>query len=382
MKRWLKWALVALVLVLLGVGVLRALSARKTQQQAVTAAATQREQTVIELGAADVVQARTREMKAGLAISGTLKAVSSAVVKARVPGELQSLTLREGDAVQAGQVIARIDSSEYHARVRQAQQQAESAKGQLDIARRAFENNRSLVDQGFISKNALETSLSSLASAEANYRAAQAGTEIAAKALEDTILKAPISGLISQRLAQPSERVAVEARIVEIVDLSRLELEASLSATESLDVRLGQSAVLQIEGAATTVKARVVRINPSAVNGSRAVLVYLAIDPTPGLRQGLFAQGTLVTGQLQALLVPLTAVRTDEPQPYVQLLNQQQVVHQTVEIGVRGELDGQTMVAVKGVPENALLIAGSVGSVRAGTAVRFTTPPNLTPGVK
>ncbi len=382
MKRWLKWALIALVLVALGLGVLRALSARKAQQATVAKLALQGEQVVVELGGADVVQAKTRELAPGLAISGALKAVNSALVKARVPGELQGLTVREGDAVQAGQVIARIDASEYQSRVRQAQQQAESAKGQVDIAKRAFDNNRSLVDQGFISKTALDTSLASLASAEANYRAAQAGTEIAAKALEDTVLKAPISGLISQRLAQPGERVAVEARIVEILDLSRLELEASLSATESLGVRLGQSAVLQIEGAAKTVKARVVRINPNAVAGSRAVLVYLALETTPGLRQGLFAQGSLVTDRLQALLVPLSAVRTDAPQPYVQVLEQQKVVHQTVQMGVRGELDGQTMVAVKGVPENALLIAGSVGSLRAGTAVRFTAPPATTPVAK
>ncbi len=382
MKRWLKWALIALVLVALGLGVLRALSARKAQQATVAKLALQGEQVVVELGGADVVQAKTRELAPGLAISGALKAVNSALVKARVPGELQGLTVREGDAVQAGQVIARIDASEYQSRVRQAQQQAESAKGQVDIAKRAFDNNRSLVDQGFISKTALDTSLASLASAEANYRAAQAGTEIAAKALEDTVLKAPISGLISQRLAQPGERVAVEARIVEILDLSRLELEASLSATESLGVRLGQSAVLQIEGAAKTVQARVVRINPNAVAGSRAVLVYLALETTPGLRQGLFAQGSLVTERLQALLVPLSAVRTDAPQPYVQVLEQQKVVHQTVQMGVRGELDGQTMVAVKGVPENALLIAGSVGSLRAGTAVRFTAPPATTPVAK
>ena len=382
MKRWLKWALIALVLVALGLGVLRALSARKAQQATVAKLALQGEQVVVELGGADVVQAKTRELAPGLAISGALKAVNSALVKARVPGELQGLTVREGDAVQAGQVIARIDASEYQSRVRQAQQQAESAKGQVDIAKRAFDNNRSLVDQGFISKTALDTSLASLASAEANYRAAQAGTEIAAKALEDTVLKAPISGLISQRLAQPGERVAVEARIVEILDLSRLELEASLSATESLGVRLGQSAVLQIEGAAKTVQARVVRINPNAVAGSRAVLVYLALETTPGLRQGLFAQGSLVTDRLQALLVPLSAVRTDAPQPYVQVLEQQKVVHQTVQMGVRGELDGQTMVAVKGVPENALLIAGSVGSLRAGTAVRFTAPPATTPVAK
>ena len=382
MKRWMKWALVALAVILLAVGVLRALSARKAQQETVAKMATQRAQTVVELGAADVVQVKSRELTPGLSISGALKAVNTAFVKARVPGELQGLTVREGDAVKAGQIIARIDSSEYQARVRQAQQQAESAKAQIDIARRSFENNRSLMEQGFISKTALDTSLSSLAAAEATYRAAQAATDIANKSVEDTVLRAPIDGLVSQRLAQPGERVAIDTRIVEIVDLSRLELEASLSASESLDVRLGQNAVLQIEGAAKPATARVVRINPSTVAGSRAVLVYLAIDPAAGLRQGMFAQGTLVTGRLQALVVPLTAVRTDEPQPYVQLISQQQVLHQIVEMGARGEVEGQTMVAIKGVAENALLVAGTVGTLRAGTSVRFTSPVAPTAGAR
>ena len=382
MKRWLKWAIIALVAALLAAGVLRALSARKAQQETVARLATQGAQTVVELSPADLVQVKSRELTPGLSISGALKAVNSAVVKARVPGELQGLTAREGDAVKAGQIIARIDSSEYQARVRQAQQQAESAKAQIDIARRSFENNRSLVEQGFISKTALESSLANLTSAEATYRAAQAAVEIATKALDDTVLRAPIDGLVSQRLAQPGERVAIDGRIVEIVDLSRLELEASLSATESMDVRLGQRAVLQVEGTAKPVTARVVRINPSTVVGSRAVLVYLAIDPAPGRRQGMFAQGTLVTGRLQALVVPLTAVRSDKPEPYLQLVSQQKVVHQTVEVGARGEIDGQTMVAVKGVPDNATLVAGTVGPLREGTAVRFTSPVAPTTGAR
>lgn len=372
MKRWLKWALLALVVVLLGAGLLRALSARKTQQQAVEALATQRTQTVVALGAADLVQVKTLELVQGLSVSGTLKAVNTAFVKARVAGELQALTVREGDSVSAGQIIARVDATEYQARVRQAHQQAEAARAQVDIARRNFENNRSLVEQGFISKTGLASSVASLAAAEASYRAAQAGAEIAGKSLDDTVLRAPIAGLVAQRLAQPGERVGIDARIVEIVDLSRLELEASLSAAESLELRLGQNAVLQIEGATQPIAARLVRINPSAVTGSRSVLVYLAIDAAPGLRQGLFAQGTLGTTRVRTLAVPLSAVRTDKPQPYVQLVSQQQVVHQSVELGARGELDGQTMVGIKGVAESATLVAGTVGTLRDGSAVKLT----------
>lgn len=373
MKRWFKWALVALLVVLLAAGVLRSLKARKVQKETMAAQTAVRAQTVVELGSSDVVQVNTVTLAQGLPISGPLKAVSSALVKARVPGELQGLRVREGDSVKAGQVIARIDATEFQARVRQARQQAQAAKAQVDIARRNFDNNRSLVEQGFISKTALDSSTSTLAAAEATYQAAQAGADVASKSMVDTVLLAPISGLISQRLAQPGERVAVDARIVEIVDLSRLELEASLSASESLDVRVGQSATLQIEGTAKPVNAKVVRINPSAVAGSRAVLVYLAVESAPGLRQGLFAQGTLGTQQVQALAVPLNAVRTDKPQPYVQLVVDNKIVHQTVEMGARGEVNGQAMVAVKGVAEKAKVVSGSVGTLRDSSTVKLTS---------
>jgi RND family efflux transporter MFP subunit len=296
--------------------------------------------------------------------------VNSAFVKARVAGELQSLTVREGDFVRAGQVIAKVDSTEYQARVRQAQQQAESAKAQIDIAQRSFDNNRSLVGQGFISKTALDTSLASLATAQANYQAALAGADVATKALDDTVLRAPISGQVSQRLAQPGERIAIDAKVIEIVDASRLELEASLNAADSMTVKVGQQAQLTVEGAAKPLVAKVVRINPTAVSGSRAVLVYLSIAGNPGLRQGLFAQGTLATGTAESLAVPLSAVRTDKPLPYVQWLKDGQLMHVPVTLGARGEAMGQTMVAVSGVAEGSEILSGTAGLVREGTQIK------------
>ena len=371
MKRWLKWILIVIVVALLALGVLRALSARKAAKEALEAQqVAQKAQVGMTLSATDVVLVKLTDLSQGLEISGPLKAASTAFVKARVAGELQGMAVREGDAVKAGQVIARVDSTEYQARMRQAQQQAESAKAQVDIAKRNFDNNRSLVDQGFISKTALDSSIATLSSAEANYRATQAGADVAAKALEDTVLRAPISGLVAQRLSQPGERVAIDARIVEIVDLSRLEIEASLSAGDSLHVQVGQMAQVTVEGAAKPLSARVVRVNPSAVAGSRAVLAYLAVEPAPGLRQGLFAQGLLATGVSRALAIPLNAVRTDKPQAYVQWVNNGQVVHTNVTPGVRGEVNGVAMVGITGLAENAEGLSGTVGPVREGTLVK------------
>ena len=382
MKPWIKWAIALVLLLLLATAVWGTLSARKKQQQALADTTAAKAQTVVELAATDVFQAKTVEISQGLPVSGSLKAVNSAFVKTRVAGELQGLTVREGDTVKAGQVLARIDASEYQSRMRQAQEQADSAKAQIDIVQRQYDNNQALVNQGFISKTALDASLANLNAAKANHRAALAAAEVARKSLDDTVLRAPLSGQVAQRLAQPGERLGVDVRVLEIVDLSRLEMEASLSAADALTVRPGQSAVLQIEGSAQTVKATVARINPSAQGGSRSVLVYLGIDNTAtplGLRQGLFAQGTLGTVRMQALAVPLSAVRTDKPAPYVQVVDNNHVVHKPVELGLRGSSAtdaGQgTLVAVKGLAENAVVIAGAVGALREGTAVKFTQAP-------
>ena len=383
MKRWTKWLVLALLLLAFAIGVQRLLIGRQAQQDAVAAAAASKTQAVVELAQSDVVLAQSRELAQGLPVSGALKAANSAVVKARVAGELRDLNLREGDAVRAGQVIARVEPTEYQARLKQAQEQGAAANAQIDIARRQFDNNKALVDRGFISRTALESSQANLQSAQATYQAAHAAIDVAQKTLDDTVLRAPISGLVSQRLAQPGERVAIDGRIVELVDLSRMELEATLAAADTLGVRVGQRARLNIEGAAPAVAAQVVRINPSAQPGSRSVMVYLALQPTPGLRQGLFAQGTLDTARVSLLSVPLSAVRTDKPQPYVQLVENNAVAHKSVRTGVQGQAQDEAMVAVAGLAENAVVIRGLVGPLRAGTRVKFTSQsaaaPNAAP---
>lgn len=369
MKPWMKWTAAAVTVSLFGAGALRLLQARQIKEETLQAQqSTLKSAVALNINAADVQPVQPLDLPVTVTISGALRAVDSAMVKARVAGELQNLSVREGDFVKAGQVLARIEPTEYLARLKQAQQQAESAKGQLDIARRNFENNRSLVDQGFISKTALDTSAGSLTSAQANYQAAQAGADIASKALEDGILRAPIAGQISQRLAQPGERVAVDARILEIVNGAKLELEAALNPADSLRVRPGQSAVLRIDGSTQTLRARVARINPTANSSTRTVTAYLAVENQAGLRQGLFAQGELSTGNANKVLaVPLDSVRTDKPQPYVQVLKDSKVEHVPVEITQRGQWQGKTYAAIQGVPQGTPVLAGTLGAVRAGT---------------
>lgn len=400
MTRRLRWALLALVVVALALGGARLLKSRHAGGEPATpsapagasaasagAAATA---TALELAESDLIEVRALLLTRSVTFTGSLKAVNSALVKAKVAGELVALTPREGDAVRAGDVIGRIETTEFDWRLKQAEQQAAAAVAQRVVTRRQLENNQALVAQGFISPTALDTALANDQAAQANVLAAQAAVELARKAVNDAVLRAPIAGQVSQRIAQPGERVAVDGRVIEIVDLSRLELEAALPPEDAAAVTPGATATLWVEGLTQPQTARVLRVNPAAQAGTRAVLAYLGLSGGPGLRAGLFTRGEIAlnpgrngqpgagSGATAVAAVPVSAVRVDQAQPYVVVFENGHLRQRTVQLGARGSAGasagaGEPFVELRsGVAPGARLLRGSVGMVIDGSAARLT----------
>jgi membrane fusion protein (multidrug efflux system) len=385
--KWLGLALFAALVV--------GLAWRITQNRAAknaAAAQTQAPKPPLQLGPGDTLELQTRGLSRQLRVSGSLKATQTALLKAKVAAELKTLTVREGDAVTAGQALGALDSTEFDLRLAQAQQSAQAARAQLDIAQRALDNNRALVGQGFISSTALDTSVANAAAAQANWLAAQAAVDLARKARQDTQLLAPISGWVSARLAQAGERLGVDARVLEIVDLRQLELEAPIPAEDAAGLQVGQSAQLTVAGHPQPYPARVVRVNPSAQAGSRAVLAYLSLPAAPGLRQGLFAQGHIELSVRQALAIPLSAVRLEGAQPSVLTLESGRVQQRKVQLGEQGlptaaqaeagrigaeEQSGlEQWVEVRaGLQPGTVVILASAGALREGTPAQGPTAP-------
>ena len=374
MRSWKRWAIALVALLVVGLFAARAMQARKATAVAAAAPASAASAATptLELAAQDIITATRAELARGLDVSGSLKAVNSAMVKARVAAELVSVAVREGDSVRAGQIVAQLDTTEFDWRLRQADQQAIAARTQVDIAQRQLVNNKALVAQGFISPTALETSISSEAGAQATLQAALAGVELARKARADATIAAPISGLVSQRLAQPGERVAIDGRILEIVDLSKLELEAAITPEDVAGLRVGSAARLVIDGSNVPVAARVARINPSAQAGSRTVPAYLVVEPNPMLRQGLFARGWIELERKTALVIPASALRTDQAKPYVVRVDAAgRTEHRLLKLGSRGQAGGVAVVEVlEGLAEGDRLLAASAGLVAAGVPVK------------
>lgn len=330
----------------------------------------------IELSSSDVTVLEARELVSGLPITGNLKANKDAFIKARVAGELMDMRLKEGDVVQAGQVLGRIDPTEYQRRLRQAQETADAAKAQIDIAQRQYDNNKALVDQGFISKTALESSFSNLQTAQATFRAAQAGADVASKALDDSVLRAPFAGQVSARFAQSGERMGVDAKVLEILDISHFEVETTISATDSTGLKIGQEALLKVEGSTQTFKAVLTRINPSAQTGSRSVLAYLQLKDTQGLRQGLFVQGTLNLTKRTVLCIPIKDIQNYKAEPFVQIIDAGLVKHQSIKTGISGYLstidNENKWTEIIGLAVNTPVLKSHLGVVRESVQVKFT----------
>ena len=332
----------------------------------------------LEFMASDVAVVVPQPITRTIPLTGTLRPVNQTLVKSKVAGELRDVLVREGMAVRRGQPVARIDTTEYEWRVKEREGQLKSAASQVDQAQRTLENTRQLHDKGFVSRSALDGAQSGWEVAVGNRDAATAQLTLARKTLADAVMTAPMDGTVAERFAQPGEKVAVDGRILSIIDLSRMEIEAPVPASQIASVRVGQPVELRIEGVAEAQVGRIARVSPSTQAGTRSVPVYIALDNRdPAVRAGLFAQGSLaVETRENVLTVPVSAVRDAGARTFVYAIVDGQLVERDVRLGLRDEsarsAGGGTGVVevVAGLEAGTQIVVANLGALRAGAPAR------------
>ena len=334
--------------------------------------------TALEFLASEVVTTEPSELRQLMQMTGTLRAVDQVTVKAKVAAEVRAVMVREGESVKAGQVLVKLDASEYEARVAQARGNLNNARAQMEIAAKTRDNNLALVDKGFISKNAFDNSASQYAAAKASVDAAQGALDIVLKSLNDTVSRAPISGLVSVRHAQPGEKVATDSRLLEIVNLQQLELEAAVPSSDISKVAIGQKVELRVEGLSQRFDGKVVRINPSTQAGSRSVPVYVRVaNPQNMLRVGMFADGRLLlSNKADVLTLPQSAVRKVNGGSFVFAIVNNKIERLPVTLGSTGLVgDGHHIEITSGLDAGTRVIRADMGNLTPGTPVRVNATP-------
>jgi membrane fusion protein, multidrug efflux system len=346
----------------------------KTNPQAAALPSAAQPPAWLELLPSDVTQLAPHDLRQTLALSGSLKAVSQAVVKARVAGEVREVLVREGEAVTAGQVLVRMDASEYQARLEQARGALQAARAQLDIATKTRDNNRALLDKNFISKNAFDNAESQYAIAAANLASAKGALDVAQKSLQDTVIRAPLAGLVSSRTIEPGEKVSPDNPLLEVVDLRQMELEAAVPALDIASIALGQEVQVKVEGLPEALTGTVARINPSTQPGSRSIMAYIRIaNQRQILRVGMFGEAQLTLARKSGVLsIPQAAVRTDAGQPTVYVIENGKLRQQPVALGMRGEDQrGAAVEIVTGLADGAEIVSTNLGNLPSGTPVKI-----------
>ena len=335
--------------------------------------------TVLEFLPREVLTTEPVELHQTLALSGSLRAVQQAIVKARLAADVREVVAREGEAVKAGQVLVRMDATEYQARVEQARGNLNAALAQRDIANKTRDNNRALLEKGFISRNAFDNAASQLAVAEANVEAARGALDQVKKLLNDPVIRAPITGLIASRSVQPGEKVSPDNRLLEIVNLDLMEMEASVPTNDIARVVVGQQVRLRIEGLPDAFSGRVTRINPATQPGSRSILVYVQIaNPQHILRVGMFAEAQLsLLTKTNVLALPQSAIHKDSNGATVYVIDNGKLLKAPVTLGIEGRSGETPLVEISGgLAFGAQVVRSDMGNLLQGTAVRVVPAAN------
>lgn len=329
---------------------------------------------VLELAPVDVATVTRMRMSGGLPVSGLLRPLRQTTVQARVPAEVGAVLVREGERVAPGQVLVRLGTQDLEARLRQAEAQLAAAQVDARLARALAERNKELYDKKYFSEIDYARSVGEAEAREATVRAQQALVAIARKAMQDAEVRAPQGGIIARRYIEPGSSVGMDARLIEIVDLSEMELEVPVPAAEIAGVKVGQRLAFTVTGfGERRFEGVVARINPVADSGTRAISVYVRVpNPKLELKGGMYARGEIRAGSDgEALALPLDALHETAGKAWVLVLAGGKLEQREVELAGRDERRNQLFLA-SGVQAGDTVVVARLTDSAIGRAARLS----------
>ncbi|HEV3241619.1 MAG TPA: efflux RND transporter periplasmic adaptor subunit [Casimicrobiaceae bacterium] len=335
----------------------------------------------LEFAAADLAHVEPQPLTRWLPLSGTLQPLNQTTVKAKVSGEIRQVTVREGEAVKAGQVLVRFDTADLEARLTDRIGALESSRAQLGLAEKTRAQNQLLLKQNFISQNAYDSAESNLSVSQGTLKSNEAQAQMARIALNYAVVTAPLSGMVAKRHVQPGEKVSLDAPLITIVDLEQMELQAMVPANDVPELATGMKVDLSIDGFGERhFTGTIERINPTTEAGTRAILVFIHIpNPDAALRGGMFGTGkvTLAAGAPVPTL-PAVSVRTEAGQSFVWTIEDGKLTRRLVTVGRRDPTTGRVEIKTALDPSIPIL-AAPFDNLKPGAPalVRASNLPNL-----
>ena len=351
----------------------------RSKSDKVSAAETTKTETIM-VGPENIAVATTGAIMSGPSLSGTLEPEREAVLRAQVQGSVLQTYADQGQAVNAGTVLARIDASGIQDAYNSARVGVVAARNAADIAARDLARNEKLLSAGAIAERDIEQSRRASIAAQAALEDANSRLASAQKQFRSTTVTAPFGGVVSERPVSAGDIVQPGTPLFTVVDPSSMRLEASVPAEQLSSIRIGVPVVFTVSGyPGREFVGHIVRVNATADPTTRQVRIYVSI-PNAGrtLVGGLFATGRMSTATRTGLVVPTTAVDVRGTAPSVVRVKGGKAEKVQIQIGVTDKTS-ETVEVLSGLQAGDTLLLGAAQGITPGTPVKISAPPGGTP---
>ncbi len=362
--------------------------------------------------------ARKGNLSETLSLTGTLMAAQDVKITSKIPGRVEKVPVEEGTPVKRGDVLIELEQKELALAVAQAEaavaaaqaglakvlagtrkekiDQARAAlaqaKANADICKITFERMRKLLKDKTISKTKYDEAKAHYDSALAQYKSAQAQLEMAKtgatredieiartqvgqaraalatarRQLQNATITSPIDGIIAHKNVEPGEVVSPPVMpgkaLLDIVDMSRLKTTIKISETRVKIIRLGQEAIISLDGfPGESFPGKISMISPVVDANSRTFKAEVLIpNPDNRLKPGMFARVQLVlTKRTDVLKIPVKAITEGKEGKVVFLAVNGTAKAQTVTLGISDEFDTEVISGLN--PGDQVIIEGNLG---------------------
>lgn len=289
--------------------------------------------------------------------TATLDAEQEATVVSKVRGIVNEIYVEEGDEVQAGQVIAKIEDDQYRI-------EAARAKATLDRLQNEFRRNKELFEKDLIAAETFQNS-------QFEYESQKAAYDLAELNLAYTSIKSPISGVISERFVKRGNMIGSDQQVYRVTDFSPLQAILYVPEHEMSKIRKGQRAELQVDAMPGQIfEGRVERISPVVDSQSGTFKVTVFVEETKDmLRPGMFGRVKIVYDTREnARMIPKSAVMSEDLANSVYVIIDSLAFKKQI---MTGYTNGLNIEVIDGLEDNEVVVTIGQGSLQDSSRVNI-----------
>lgn len=310
-----------------------------------------------------------RLMPQYLRVTGELRGKQQSQVAADAAGKVIATPVERGTKVAAGDLMIQLDPKNAQLSLQEAAAALDSAKLKLEWQRNELTRNEPLAKSKAIADSDFQKLKLDLASAEASHAAELARRDMAEKALADTKISAPFSGVVSERLTEVGEYVMANTAVISLVAMEKLRLTLNVPETEVGKMKVDQQVAFNVPAYPGQEFRGVVKFMGSALRGaSRDLQVEAEVPNDDGkLKPGMFAEGRVSLSEVEMIAIPSSSVRVEGTVRKVFVVENGKVVARLVEVG---ETKGNEIAIRRGLATGEAVIAEPGPNVIDGVKVR------------